>query len=147
MVESPSRKFYPFTFMKYDLFAVGRQSWPYYQCHEVVTCLLAYVSVMMDLELHCSQQANDVEMTSYWRRCDVITSHRRQYDVIFGVACLLGCDCPASTWANKPALSMSTDYRNIGSLSKIIEDSCFFDIFIGLEAFNWGPPRQWKNDN
>ena len=26
------------------------------------------------------QQAHDVEMMLYWRRCDVITSHRRQYD-------------------------------------------------------------------
>ena len=60
------------------------------------------------------------------------TSQRRQYDVIFGVVSLLGCGCPTSTLANNPALSMSTDYRSIGSLSKIIEDSYFFDIFIGM---------------
>ena len=29
-----------------------------------------------------SQLAHDVEMTSYWRRCDVITSHRYKYNVI-----------------------------------------------------------------
>ena len=29
-----------------------------------------------------SQQAHNVKMTSYWRRCNVITSHRRQNDVI-----------------------------------------------------------------
>ena len=29
-----------------------------------------------------SQQAHNIKMTSYQRRCDVITSHRRWYDVI-----------------------------------------------------------------
>ena len=29
-----------------------------------------------------SQQAHDVEMTSDRRRCDVIVSHRRQFDVV-----------------------------------------------------------------
>ena len=29
-----------------------------------------------------SQQAHDVEMTSYWRQYDVVTSHQPQYDVI-----------------------------------------------------------------
>ena len=29
-----------------------------------------------------TQQANNIKMTSYERRCDVITSHRRWYDVI-----------------------------------------------------------------
>ena len=29
-----------------------------------------------------TQRAHDVKMTSYERRCDVITSHRRRYDVI-----------------------------------------------------------------
>ena len=29
-----------------------------------------------------SQQANNIKMTSYQRRCDVITSHRRWYNVI-----------------------------------------------------------------
>ena len=29
-----------------------------------------------------SQQAHDVKVTLYGRRCDVITSHRRQYNVI-----------------------------------------------------------------
>ena len=33
--------------------------------------------------LPCPQQAHDVNMTSYGRRCDVITSHRRQDDVIY----------------------------------------------------------------
>ena len=32
--------------------------------------------------MHASQRVHDVKMASYWRRCDVITSHRRQYDVI-----------------------------------------------------------------
>ena len=34
------------------------------------------------------QQAHDIKMTSYFRRIDVITSHRRQYDVI-----LMLCAC------------------------------------------------------
>ena len=29
-----------------------------------------------------TQQAHNIKMTSYQRRCDVITSHRRWYDVI-----------------------------------------------------------------
>ena len=35
-----------------------------------------------------SQRTHDVEMTSYRRRCDVITSHRRQSEVI-----LTSCAC------------------------------------------------------
>ena len=31
---------------------------------------------------HAAQRAHNVKMTSYQRRCDVITSHRRWYDVI-----------------------------------------------------------------
>ena len=31
-------------------------------------------------------QVHDVEMASYWRLCDVITSHQRHFDVM----CLLG---------------------------------------------------------
>ena len=34
------------------------------------------------LEQGITQQTHDVVMTSYGRRCDVIASHRRQYDVI-----------------------------------------------------------------
>ena len=33
-------------------------------------------------ELNVTQQANNIKMTSYQRRCDVITSHQRWYDVI-----------------------------------------------------------------
>ena len=29
-----------------------------------------------------SQRAHKVDLTSYWRRCDVMTSHRRQYDIV-----------------------------------------------------------------
>ena len=29
-----------------------------------------------------SQQEHAIEMSSYWRRWDIITSHRRQYDII-----------------------------------------------------------------
>ena len=32
--------------------------------------------------LDVTQQAHNIKMTSYQRRCDVITSHRRWYDVI-----------------------------------------------------------------
>ena len=39
-----------------------------------------------------SQWAHNVKMTSYQRRCDVITSHRRWYDVI-----LMLCACWAGT--------------------------------------------------
>ena len=41
-----------------------------------ITDLLLYYDIVR------SQQAHDVEMTLYRRRCDVITSHRRQYDII-----------------------------------------------------------------
>ena len=48
------------------------------------------VQKTMLLEMHWgwsggehSQRAFGVKMTSYQRRCDVITSHRRLYDVIF----------------------------------------------------------------
>ena len=39
-----------------------------------------------------TQQAHNVKMTSYQRRCDVITSHRRWYDVI-----LMLCACWVDT--------------------------------------------------
>ena len=38
-----------------------------------------------------TQRAHDVKMTSYQRRCDVMTSHRRRYDVI-----MTSCAC----WGN-----------------------------------------------
>ena len=37
-----------------------------------------------------SQRAREVAMTSYRRRCDVITSHRRQFKLFHDVMCLLG---------------------------------------------------------
>ena len=37
---------------------------------------------VLQLQKHVTPQAHDVKMMSYGRRCDVITSHRRQYDVI-----------------------------------------------------------------
>ena len=40
-----------------------------------------------------SQWAHNVKMTSYQRRCDVITSHRRWYDVI-----LMLCACWDDDW-------------------------------------------------
>ena len=39
-----------------------------------------------------SQQAHNIKMTSYQRRCDVITSHRRWYDVILTLCA--HWDCP-----------------------------------------------------
>ena len=40
-----------------------------------------------------TQRALDVKMTSYQRRCDVMTSHRRRSDVIFtSCARWVGCD-------------------------------------------------------
>ena len=52
-----------------------------------------------------SQPAYDGVTSSYWHRCDVMTSHRRQYNV----KCLLGCyttepnlgAVPAGTWLRK----------------------------------------------
>ena len=40
---------------------------------------------------HCTQWAFCAKMTSYPRRCDVITSHRRGYDVILS---------PNAYWVN-----------------------------------------------
>ena len=40
-----------------------------------------------------TQWAHDVRMTSYQRRCDVMTSHRRRSDVI-----LMSCACWACFW-------------------------------------------------
>ena len=45
--------------------------------HTMIICLATACS------LHVSpQQAHNIKMTSYQRRCDVITSHRHWYDVI-----------------------------------------------------------------
>ena len=50
--------------------------------------------------LEVSQQAHDVEMTLYWRRCDVKTSHRRQYDVI---------STPCACWDTTSKISNSAN--------------------------------------
>ena len=41
----------------------------------------------MDYQTGLSQWAHNVKMTLYQRRCDVITSHRRWYDIILMRAC------------------------------------------------------------
>ena len=52
--------------------------------------LIARVSYDQLLLLPLSQRAHDVRMTSYQRRCDVMTSHRRQSDVtLTSCACLV----------------------------------------------------------
>lgn len=44
-----------------------------------------------------AQQAHDIKMTSYWRLCDVITSHIRQYNVVTtSCACWVGCSTVAA---------------------------------------------------
>ena len=50
--------------------------------------------------------AHDVKMTSYERRCDVMTSHRRSYDVILA---------PNAHWVN---ISGRTVLNNIDSTTE-----------------------------
>ena len=46
--------------------------------HSVIMAFLGYTH---RLEIP-SQQAQNIKITSYERRCDVMTSHRRSYDVV-----------------------------------------------------------------
>ena len=48
----------------------------------IETTTVSLVEIQNDSVVRC-QWAFGAKMTSYRRRCDVITSHRRQYDVIF----------------------------------------------------------------
>ena len=46
--------------------------------------------VKIQIQSKSTQQAHNIKITSYQRRCDVITSHRRWYDVILTLcACLV----------------------------------------------------------
>ena len=53
-----------------------------------------------------SQQANNLKTTSYQRQCDVMTSHRRRYDVVLTSCCCWDCFlflCPSPTsWSKAP---------------------------------------------
>lgn len=59
--------------VNYD-FVNGKQKWPFTNDNDDD-----------DDKNNITQRAHAVEMTSYWCRSDVITSHRRPYDVM----CLL----------------------------------------------------------
>ena len=60
------------------------------------TALMANCIILVDP----SQRAHDVKMTSYQRRCDVMTSHRRRSDVILTL-----CAC----WVKLPGLMLSSE--------------------------------------
>ena len=49
---------------------------------------------MREFTLERTQWAHNVKMTSYQRRCDVITSHRRWYDVILMLFACWVCTAP-----------------------------------------------------
>ena len=51
-----------------------------------------------------TQQAHNIKMTSYQRRCDVITSHRRWYDVILTLC---------AHWENNQPPSFPPGDRNV----------------------------------
>ena len=83
-------------------------------------------------KLHCwslSQWAHNVKMTSYQRRCDVITSHRRWYDVI-----LMMCAC----WAvfRRQICSLTTDgsgnlsLRSLDCITNIVSQHWHMLYFI-----------------
>ena len=50
--------------------------------HSLTFIYLKFKSLPVQTILVGTQQAHNMKMTSYQRRCDVITSHRRWYDVI-----------------------------------------------------------------
>lgn len=50
-------------------------------------------NVEAEIKVFSTQQAHDVESTSYWRRCDVITLHRCHFDVICPLGMLLPRIC------------------------------------------------------
>ena len=49
---------------------------------DVATTFLVFYSTLKSMCLDQAQRAHDIKMTSYQRQCDVMTSHRRRYDVI-----------------------------------------------------------------
>ena len=77
----------------------ARRTWRSAKLPRTVICNWYY-------KLTCTQWAHNVKMTSYQRRCDVITSHRRWYDVILMLcACWVvhehhftGCHCTVWYW-------------------------------------------------
>ena len=55
-------------------------------------------------------------MASYWRRCDVITSHRRRCDVVFGIGHPLG----RHMFVNKMLIAQENFLINFTDVSSII---------------------------
>ena len=95
-----------------------------------IICLLIFLENISYMSLRglkicvvaiSAQWAHNIKMTSYQRRCDVITSHRRWYDVI-----LMLCAC----WA-------SCCRMNLYPANRIYIRFHVVDIF----ESTWGPPE------
>ena len=59
-----------------------------------------------------SQQANEAVALSYWRRCDVMTSHQRWYVILAPNA-----HCPGGTWRRNDVVLTSVRRRHVASTS------------------------------